>query len=95
MQVELHQHLLGAGQHALMLVLAVVGRGDRDQFDFCELMLTDHAAGVAPGGARLGKKARRQRGQAHRQFLLVENGFTNEVCQRDFGGRDEAKGPAR
>ena len=52
-------------------------------------MLADHAAGVAPGGARLGAKARRQRGQAHRQFLLVENGFADEVCQRHFGGGDE------
>ncbi len=47
MQFEPAQHFLGAGQHALMLVLAGLGRGDRDQFDLGELVLADHAAGIA------------------------------------------------
>ena len=89
MQIELPQHFLGAGQHPLMLVLAVVRRGDRDQFDFGELMLPDHAAGIAPGRPGFGAKARRQRGQPHRQFFLVEDGFADEICKRHFGGGDE------
>jgi hypothetical protein len=74
-----------------VLVLAVLGRGDRDQFDLCELMLPDHATGIAPGRPRLGAKTRRQRGQAHREFFVVDDGFSDEVCEGDFGGGDEPK----
>ena len=74
-----------------MLVLAGLRRGDRDQFDLGELVLADHAAGVATGRARFRAKTRRQRGQAHRQFLLVEDGLADEVGERDFGGRDETE----
>ena len=41
---------------------------------------------AAPG---LGAEARRQRGEAERQLGLVEDGFADEVGQRDFGGGDE------
>ena len=54
-------------------------------------MLADHAAGIAAGRPRLGAKARRQRGQPHRQFFLVEDGFADEICQRNFGGGDETE----
>src|SRR5262245_45679850 len=37
MQAEPAQHLFGAGEHALQLVLAGLGRRDRDQFDLGEL----------------------------------------------------------
>ncbi|MDR1998795.1 MAG: 5-(carboxyamino)imidazole ribonucleotide mutase, partial [Frankiaceae bacterium] len=37
MQVETTQHLLGASQHAFVLVLAAFGRGDRHQLDLGEL----------------------------------------------------------
>src|SRR5947209_8660484 len=57
MQVEPAQHLLGAGEHALMLVRALLRRGDRDQLDLAELMLADHAAGIPAGGAGLGPEA--------------------------------------
>ncbi len=52
-------------------------------------MLANHAAGIAAGSACFGAKARCQRRQAHRQFLLVENGFADEICQRHFGGGNE------
>ena len=74
-----------------MLVAAGLGRCDRDQFDFCKLMLPDHAAGIAARSARFGAEARRQRGQPHRQFFFVDDGFANEVGQRDFGGGNEAE----
>ena len=64
-------------------------RGDRDQLDLVELVLAEHAARVAAGRARLGAEARRQRGEAERQLGLVEDGFADEVGQRDFGGGDE------
>jgi hypothetical protein len=91
MQIELPQHFLGAGQHALVLVLAGLGRRDRHQFDFCELMLPDHAAGVTPRGSCFRAEARRQRRQPHRQFLFVDDGLANEIGQRHFGGRDKTE----
>ena len=72
-----------------MLVDAGLRRGDRDQFDFCKLMLPDHAAGIATGRPRFGAEARRQRGQPHRQFFFVDDGFANQIGQRHFGGRDQ------
>ena len=77
MQIELPQNFLGAGQHALVLVLAGFRRRDRDQLDLCKLMLPDHAAGVAPRGAGFGAEARRQRRQPHRQLLLVDDGLAH------------------
>ena len=74
-----------------MLVAAGLGRCDRHQFDFCKLMLPDHAAGIAARRARFGAEARRQRGQPHRQFFFIDDGFADEVGQRDFGGGNEAE----
>jgi hypothetical protein len=87
MQIEPTQHLLGTGQHALELVLAGLRRRDRHQFHLRELMLADHAARVAAGGARLGAKTRRQRVR-HRQFLLVE-WIRGRDLSADFGGGNE------
>ena len=72
-----------------MLVLALLGRRDRDQFDLGELVLPDHAAGISPGGAGFGTEARRAGGEPHRQFRFVDDGFADEVGQRHFGGGDE------
>ena len=88
-QVESFQHGLGAGDHALVLVRRLLGRGDRDQLDLGELVLADHAAGVAAGRARLGAEARRAGGDAHRQLLFVEDELADEIGQRHFGGGDE------
>ena len=74
-----------------MLVTAGLGCGDRDQLDFCKLMLPDHAAGIAPRSARFGAEAWRQRRQPHRQFFFVDDGFSDEVGQRDFGGGNETE----
>src|SRR5271168_1672860 len=57
-------------------------------------MLPDHATGVAPGSTRLGAEARRQRREPHRQFLVVDDGFANEIGERYFGGGDETEPPA-
>ena len=89
MQIELPQHFLGASEHPLVLILAGFRSGDGHQLDLDELVLPDHAAGVATGRTRFGAEARRQRGEAHRQFLLVDDGFTDQICERHFGGGDE------
>ncbi len=73
MQVEPPQHLLGAGQHALVFGFAVFRGRDGDEFDLGELVLPDHAARILAGGAGLGAEARRQRGEAQRQLGLVDD----------------------
>ena len=91
MQIEPAQDFLGAGQHALVLVLGLLGRGDGDELDLGELMLPDHAARVFAGGAGLGAEARRAGGEPHRQLRFVDDGFADEIGQRHFGGGDEPK----
>ena len=91
MQIEPFEYFLGARQHALMLVLAGLRRRDRNQFDFCKLMLADHAAGIAASRARFGAEAWRQRGQPHRQFFFIDDRFADEIGQRDFGGGNETE----
>src|SRR6202008_720457 len=66
-------------------------RGDRDQLHLVELVLAKHAARVPPGRPRLGAKTRRQRREAERQRVLLENGLADEIRERDFGGGDEPK----
>ena len=89
MQIELFQDFLGAGEHALVLVFALLRRGDRDQLDLGELMLPDHAARVFACGARFGAEARRAGGDSARQLRFVKDGFADEIGQRNFGGVDE------
>src|ERR1700730_14496469 len=91
MQIEFFQNLLGAGEHTLVLVFALFGRGDRDKLDLGELMLPDHAACIFAGGARFGAEAWRARGIAQRQLSFVDDGFTDEIGQRYFGGGYEPK----
>jgi len=72
-----------------MLGEALLRRRDRDQLDLGELVLADDAARVAAGRARLRAEARRRRGEAQRQLVLVEDLLADEIGQRNFGGRDE------
>src|SRR5579863_2976857 len=91
MQTETAQHFFGAGEHALMLVLRLLGRGDRDELDLGELVLPDHAARILASGARLRPETRRAGGVTHRQRCFVEDGFTDEIGQRNFGSGDETE----
>src|SRR5690349_12467741 len=50
-QVQPLQDRLGAGGHALVLVLGFIGVRDRHQLDLIELMLAQHAARVLASGA--------------------------------------------
>ena len=92
-QPEPPQDFLGGGQHALVLVLGLLRRGDGDELDLGELVLADHAAGVFAGGARFGAEARRAGGVAARQRVFVDDGFADEIGQRDFGGGNEPDDP--
>ena len=83
------QHLLSASGHALVFFERLLGRRDGDEFHLIELVLADHAARVLAGGARFRAEAIGAGGEAHGKLRLVENGFADEVCERDFGGRDE------
>ena len=59
-QLQPLQHGLGATDHALVLGLRLLRRGDADQLDLGELVLADHALGVLAGGTGLGAEAGRQ-----------------------------------
>ncbi len=54
-------------------------------------MLTDHAAGIAPGGAGLAAEARRVGDELQRQLLGIENLAGHDVGQRHFCGRDQVE----
>ena len=70
--------------------LRLLRRGDRDQLDLGELVLADHAARVLAGRARFGAEARRAGGEPHRELVgFIDDGFADEIGQRDFGGGDE------
>ena len=88
-QIEPLQHLLGAAEHALVLVRRLLRRRDRDELALGELVLPQHAARVLAGSARLGAEARRERGDAQGELVLGRDGFADEVGERDFGGGDE------
>jgi hypothetical protein len=81
-QIEPAQHLLGAGEHALVLVLAVLRRRDRDQLNFGELVLADHAASVLAGRAGLGAEAGRAGGEPQRQRGFVDDRLAHKVGER-------------
>src|SRR4051812_19464026 len=89
MQIEPAQHLLGACEHALVLVLALLRRGDRNELDFGELMLADHAAGVLAGSTGFRAEAGRAGGEAERQRGFVDDRLADEIGERDFSRGDE------
>ena len=51
-------------------------------------MLPQHAARVLAGRTGLGTEAGGKRGEAEGKFFLGEDGFANEIGERDFGGWD-------
>src|SRR5262245_31143681 len=63
-KAETLQDLLRTCRHALVLLRRLLRRRDRDELDFGELMLADHAARVLAGGARFGAEARRAGGDS-------------------------------
>ena len=83
------QNGFGAGGHALVLGIGLLGPDDAHQLDLGELVLADHALGVLAGRAGLGAKARRPGGVAQRQRLGIEDLVGDQIGQRHLGGRDQ------
>ena len=71
--------------------LLLLRRRDRDQLDLGELMLADHAAGIAARRAGFGAEARRAGGVARTAAVFVDDGFAHQIGQRHFGGGDEPR----
>src|SRR5215217_1849847 len=78
-QIEALEHFLGAAEHALVLVRRLLRRCDRDELALGELVLPQHAPRVLAGSARLGAKARGERGHAEREFVFGRDGLADEV----------------
>ena len=72
-----------------MFVAALLGRGDGDKLHLVELVLAQHAARIASGRAGLGAEAGRERGEAEGKLFLGEDGFADEIGERNFGGGNE------
>ena len=66
----------------------LLGRGEREDLDLVELVGAQHAAGVAPGRARLAAVARRVRHHPHRQLSVVEHLAGVDRGERHLGGGD-------
>src|SRR3546814_1015249 len=56
-QVQRLQDRLGGARLALQLGIRILGADDRDEFDLPELVLSETAARVGPGGASFGPDA--------------------------------------
>ena len=59
------------------------------QFHLLKLVLTNHAAGVAPVRTRLAAEARSVSGVLQRKRLGLEDHIAREVGHRHLGGRDQ------
>jgi hypothetical protein len=58
------------------------GVGDRDELDLPELVLAQHAAGIAAGRTCFRAEARRQRREAQRQLFRSRIFFAHQIGQR-------------
>ncbi|MCW0417619.1 hypothetical protein NB689_003373 [Xanthomonas sacchari] len=88
-QAKRLQHHFGAAGHAFVFGGAVLRAAHADQFHLLELVLADHAAGVAAAAAGLGAEAQRVRSHAQRQALGLDDLVAHQVGQRDFRGGDQ------
>mmetsp|Transcript_1075 Transcript_1075/g.1642 ORF Transcript_1075/g.1642 Transcript_1075/m.1642 type:complete len:501 (-) Transcript_1075:722-2224(-) len=88
-QAELLQDGLGVAGHLVERRHAVLGMLDADHLDLVELVLADHAAGVAAGRARLRAEAGAVGGQLDGQILGLQHTLADGVGQRDLRGRDQ------
>ena len=70
-------------------LIRLAGLHGLHQFHFLELVLPDHALGIATGRAGFRAEARRERGVAEGELFERGDLLANEVGQRDFGCGDE------
>ena len=73
------------------MLVAVFRTDDSHHFDLIKLVLTDHAAGVAPVGTGFTSKARRVRRHKNRQVRGLQHLPGHRVRQRHFSGRNEVQ----
>ena len=90
-QAEPLQHFLCALRHALVFGDRAFLVGDGDQLDLVELVLAQHAAGVAAGRARFRPEARGERGEPQRQPVMRDDLLAHQIGQRHLRRRDEAE----
>ena len=88
-ETELLQNRLRVAHQALELVERALGSDELDQLDLVELVETEIAAGVLPGGACLAAPAGGEGDVADGQQLAVEDLLPIEVGHRDLSGGDE------
>lgn len=90
-QFEPLQYLLGIGGQFLQRLVGLGRIDDPHHFHLVELVLADHAAGVAAGGAGLAAKARGMGDELQRQLPGVEDLAGHDVGQRYLGGGDQVE----
>ena len=75
--------------HFLEIVVGGFRTNDADHFHLVELMLADHAAGVAAVSTGFGTEARRMGRHLERKVLVAEHHAGDLIRQRDFSSRHE------
>ncbi len=88
-EAELFEDGLGVAGEGLVLFVGLFGRGELDQLDLLELVLTDHAADVFAVAAGFGAEAGGVGAVGDGELGLVEGLVAEEVGDGDFGGGDE------
>ena len=83
------QDRLGTAQHPLLFRVAVVGMRDRNHLDLFELVLAQHAGGVAPGRSGLRAETQRMRRHPDGQRMRLQNIARHRICQRHLRGRHQ------
>ena len=90
-QLQQLQHALGVGGHAFQRLEGLGRLDDLHHLDLVELVLADHAAGVATGSARLTAEARGMGDELQWQLFGIENFAGDDIGQRDLGSRDQVQ----
>ena len=90
-RLEQLQDALGVSGQAFQRLVGGGRIDDLHHLHLVELVLTDHAAGIAPGGTGLAAEARGMGDELQRQLLGVEDLPGDDVGQRNLGGRDQVE----
>src|SRR5207253_11457382 len=87
--LEALEHIFGILHQQLELITRSLRFHELDELDLVELMQSDIAAGVLPGGPSLAPKIRRPGHVLDRERGSGEDFFAVHVRHRDLGGRDQ------
>ena len=83
------QHVFGTAQHPLLFVVRLIGVGDRYHLDLLELVLAQHARGVAARAAGFGTEAQGVGGHPAGQGGFFQHVTGDRIGERHFGGGDQ------